>query len=199
MTDIRLDISNVLPFVSLNSSNLVLQLIATLISCIAPLRSCLSPHIPLRYLFFILLFSISPSLCKSTNTSVMSSQPQEIIPSTPKRKEWSEQRKDEILTVPVPVVESFPAGSSFFHNIDGGARGWSAVLGAWLFQFSMVGAITAFGSYQTFYEDQWLNVSSHSLLLDRAYTPSDQSIRLQTYSQSSISWIGSLQLFLEFL
>lgn len=74
------------------------------------------------------------------------------------------------------MVISAPTASSFFHNIDGGARGWSAVLGAWLFQFSMVGAVSSFGSYQTFYEDQWLN----------------------TYSESSVSWIGSLQLFLEF-
>jgi hypothetical protein len=94
------------------------------------------------------------------NTSVMSTRSQEPILSVPGRKESAEQPEDEILAVPVLVVESAPTTSGFFHNIDGGVRGWSAVLGAWLFQFSMVGVITAFGSYQTFYEDQWLNVSS---------------------------------------
>ena len=50
----------------------------------------------------------------------------------------------------------------FFHNIDGGARGWASVVGAWLIQFSMLGAVLAFGSYQTFYQDLWLPVSSRS-------------------------------------
>ncbi|KAM0812785.1 putative Major facilitator superfamily (MFS) profile domain-containing protein [Seiridium cardinale] len=66
--------------------------------------------------------------------------------------------------------------NGLFHNIDGGPRGWSTVLGSWLFQFSMIGTITAFGSYQSFYEDPWL----------------------RNYSESAIAWIGSLQLFLEF-
>ncbi|KAF2135753.1 uncharacterized protein K452DRAFT_292977 [Aplosporella prunicola CBS 121167] len=90
------------------------------------------------------------------------------MPSASRSKESTDQHEVEIL--------SAPKSGSFFHNVDGGLRGWSAVLGAWLFQFSMVGAISAFGSYQTFYEDQWL----------------------KTYSESTISWIGSLQLFLEF-
>lgn len=103
----------------------------------------------------------SPYLPTETaNASVMSSQAEKPISPAPGRKELAEQREDEILAAPVPVVESVSTTSGFFHNIDGGVRGWSAVLGAWLFQFAMVGAITAFGSYQTFYEDQWLNVSS---------------------------------------
>ena len=129
----------------------------------------------------------------------MSSHSQEIIPSAPGRSESAKQRKDKILTVPVPVIESAPTSSSFFQGVDGGARGWLAVLGAWLFQFSMVGTISAFGSFQTFYEHQWLNVSSQLLVLNRIDAQSDRDIRLQTYTESSISWIGSLQLFLEFL
>lgn len=47
----------------------------------------------------------------------------------------------------------------FFHDVDGGARGWACVLGAWLIQFSMLGTVMAFGSYQTFYQNHWLPVS----------------------------------------
>ena len=129
----------------------------------------------------------------------MPSHSQETIPSALGSHDSAKQRKDEILTVPVPVVGSAPTTSSFFHGVDGGARGWSAVLGAWLFQFAMVGTVSAFGSFQTFYEDQWLKVSGHLLVLNRVDALSDRSIRLQTYTESSISWIGSLQLFLEFL
>ncbi|KAK6199094.1 mannose-1-phosphate guanyltransferase [Pestalotiopsis sp. IQ-011] len=43
-----------------------------------------------------------------------------------------------------------------FHNVDGGGRGWASVMGAWLIQFSMLGAVLSFGSYQTFYQNQWL-------------------------------------------
>ncbi|KAH8693158.1 major facilitator superfamily domain-containing protein [Talaromyces proteolyticus] len=106
----------------------------------------------------------------------MSSQPQESIRTMTGSEKSAERTKREAVAASVPVVESAPRDSGFFHNIDGGIKGWSAVLGAWLFQFSMVGAVTAFGSYQTFYEATWLD----------------------EYSESSIAWIGSLQLFLEF-
>ncbi|KAK8104506.1 uncharacterized protein PG998_011539 [Apiospora kogelbergensis] len=66
--------------------------------------------------------------------------------------------------------------SGFFRDVDGGLRGWCAVLGSWLFQFSMIGTLTAFGSYQTFYQAHWL----------------------PAYSESAIAWVGSTQLFLEF-
>ncbi|KAK3328731.1 hypothetical protein B0H66DRAFT_609197 [Apodospora peruviana] len=73
-------------------------------------------------------------------------------------------------------------GAAFFSNfklanVDGGLSGWLAVLGAWLLHFAMVGVMSAFGSYQTFYEFEWL----------------------KTYAESAIAWIGSLQLFLELL
>lgn len=54
----------------------------------------------------------------------------------------------------------------FFHSVDGGGRGWASVMGAWLIQFSMLGAVLSFGSYQTFYQDQWLSVSSDMRSLD---------------------------------
>lgn len=107
----------------------------------------------------------------------MSSQSEETIASTPSRKVSAERCEDEILTVPMPVAESAPRSSGLFANVDGGLRGWSAVLGAWLFQFSMVGAISAFGSYQTFYEDQWLKVSG-SYEAKRAIRVSSQRPRL---------------------
>lgn len=48
----------------------------------------------------------------------------------------------------------------FLHDVDGGLQGWCAVLGSWLLQFSMIGTIVAFGSYQTFYEQRWLKASN---------------------------------------
>ncbi|KAK8000579.1 MFS general substrate transporter [Apiospora arundinis] len=69
-----------------------------------------------------------------------------------------------------------PERHGLFHGVDGGLRGWCAVLGSWLFQFSMIGTLTAFGSYQTFYQSAWL----------------------PAYSESTIAWVGSTQLFLEF-
>jgi hypothetical protein len=38
-------------------------------------------------------------------------------------------------------------------------------VGAWLIQFSMLGAVLAFGSYQTFYQDLWLPVSIGQYLM----------------------------------
>lgn len=62
------------------------------------------------------------------------------------------------------VADVAPEKRGFFHDVDGGARGWASVAGAWLIQFSMLGAVMAFGSYQTFYQDEWLTVSSASFL-----------------------------------
>jgi hypothetical protein len=78
--------------------------------------------------------------------------------------------------------------------IDGGLRGWSAgtsrniiicfrplislsVAGAWLIQFCMVGTVTSFGVTQTYYKQQFLS----------------------KYTLSQLSWIGSVQLFLEYI
>ncbi|PWN20909.1 MFS general substrate transporter [Microstroma glucosiphilum] len=55
-------------------------------------------------------------------------------------------------------------------------RAWLAVAGAWLVQIAAVGPVNAFGSYQAIY---W-----------NAYVPG--------VSASSLSWIGSLQIFFEF-
>ncbi|KDN35743.1 MFS general substrate transporter [Tilletiaria anomala UBC 951] len=93
------------------------------------------------------------------------------------------QEIEEIVAVSPPQyrnegISSPPSAQAtyFWANVDGGLLGWLTVTGAWLLQFAMVGAVTSFGSYQTFYQNIWLS----------------------TYSSSSIAWIGSLQLFLEF-
>ncbi|KAI8819709.1 MFS general substrate transporter [Fimicolochytrium jonesii] len=59
---------------------------------------------------------------------------------------------------------------------DGGLRGWLTVFGSWLFQFCMVGAVTSFGAYQDFYSERFLS----------------------NVAPSAISWIGTIQLFLEY-
>lgn len=71
-------------------------------------------------------------------------------PIVQESKETIEQHPAE-----TPAVLNGP-----IHETDGGLRGWATLTGCWLFQFSMVGTITAFGSYQSFYEEEWLQVSS---------------------------------------
>jgi hypothetical protein len=92
--------------------------------------------------------------------SATNSQSEQPPSSAKSHVESDEQHNDEMA-----YDQSVKSVSSkrFLDNIDGGLRGWLTVLGAWLFQFSMVGAVTAFGSYQTFYESDWLNVSQLSL------------------------------------
>ncbi|PVH94306.1 MFS general substrate transporter [Periconia macrospinosa] len=107
----------------------------------------------------------------------MASPSRETVTSTPNHSDPPEKHdKKGISVTPLQVGETTPTKKVFFDDIDGGLRGWSAVVGAWLIQFAMVGAVSAFGSFQTFYEQTWL----------------------KTYSHSEIAWIGSLQLFLEF-
>ncbi|TDL15990.1 MFS general substrate transporter [Rickenella mellea] len=58
---------------------------------------------------------------------------------------------------------------------DGGLRGWSIVFADWIIQFVMAGAITGFGAFQTYYSTTYL----------------------PKYSTSTISWIGTVEVFLE--
>lgn len=57
---------------------------------------------------------------------------------------------------------------------DGGIEAWSVVLGAWLVLFATFGYVNAFGVYQAYYRER-LGVSA-----------------------SAISWIGSVQIWLQF-
>ncbi|CAL1707485.1 unnamed protein product [Somion occarium] len=59
---------------------------------------------------------------------------------------------------------------------EGKWHAWSTVFGAWLIQFCAVGIITSFGVFEEFYTTTWLT----------------------KMSASSISWIGSAQIFLEY-
>lgn len=78
--------------------------------------------------------------------------------------------------------------------IDGGWRGWStgtfcdviiclqrlishSVAGVWLLQFCMTGTVISFGVTQTYYKQHFLS----------------------EYTLSQLSWIGSVQLFLEYI
>ncbi|ETS76547.1 hypothetical protein PFICI_11934 [Pestalotiopsis fici W106-1] len=79
-----------------------------------------------------------------------------------------------------PVTKASVEMGGFFHNVDGGGRGWASVLGAWMIQFSMLGAVLSFGSYQTFYQDQWLPVSSPLRIFpDPSLMPTQRTIRTQ--------------------
>lgn len=97
----------------------------------------------------------------------MSSPPQEPILFARDRMESAKKPDDAIPVRSVLSVESTPAATGGFADIDGGLRGWLTVLGAWLFAFSMIGVLLAFGNYQTFYQDHWLTVSCVSLVLSR--------------------------------
>lgn len=79
-------------------------------------------------------------------TKTVSAAPSETLPSTPQ---------------PVPVK-------------DGGLRAWLQVLGSFIMYFNLWGYTFAFGSFQNYYESEYL---------------------LGT-SASSIAWIGSIQAFL---
>ncbi|KAI0037013.1 major facilitator superfamily domain-containing protein, partial [Vararia minispora EC-137] len=60
---------------------------------------------------------------------------------------------------------------------DGGMRAWLTIFGAWLVQFCTYGTVASFGVYQDFYTREFLVNST----------------------ASDISWIGSLQLALQYL
>ncbi|KZW04433.1 MFS general substrate transporter [Exidia glandulosa HHB12029] len=59
-------------------------------------------------------------------------------------------------------------------SYDSGWRAWSTVVGAWLMNFSNMGAVNTFGVYQDFYVREYLT----------------------NYSASDIAWIGGMQPFL---
>ncbi|KAK1223465.1 hypothetical protein PQX77_013654 [Marasmius sp. AFHP31] len=67
------------------------------------------------------------------------------------------------------------SGDATDRYAEGPWRAWSTVLGAWLVQACAVGMLSSFGVFQEFYTTTWLPTSS----------------------ASAISWIGSIQLFLE--
>lgn len=84
----------------------------------------------------------------------------EVSRTEPSSNAASIQPPAEVVPVTIPIEKR-----GYFHNVDGGARGWASVLGAWLIQFSMLGAVMGFGSYQTFYQDRWLPVSLQCILV----------------------------------
>ena len=90
-------------------------------------------------------------------------------------------RKDSLETVSATAVDGqrSPAPSVMTDNsifLDGGARAWLTVLGAFLALFCSFGQLNSFGTFQTWYAEHQL----HDL------------------PPSTISWIGSLQLWVFF-
>ncbi|KAF7586459.1 hypothetical protein BBP40_008819 [Aspergillus hancockii] len=59
---------------------------------------------------------------------------------------------------------------------EGGLRGWMAVVGGWCLMFKTFGCINAFGIYEAYYKQTFL----------------------KNESESTIAWIGSLQVFFMF-
>lgn len=60
---------------------------------------------------------------------------------------------------------------------DGGLRAWSTVCGAWLVEFSVVGVAASFGAMHELYAKEYLS----------------------DYSPSIIAWIGSVQIFMQYV
>lgn len=83
----------------------------------------------------------------------------------------------------IPILDNYPPQQPNGRKLDplappdGGLRAWLNVLGGFLVLFSTFGYTNAFGVYQAYYK---------------------QTI-FRSYSNSSISWIGSVQLCLFFL
>ena len=90
-------------------------------------------------------------------------------------------RKDSLASQSATAVDGVRSHSpSVMSNIsifpDGGARAWLTVLGAFLALFCSFGQLNSFGTFQTWYAEHQL----HDL------------------PPSTISWIGSLQLWVFF-
>ncbi|KAI0738828.1 MFS general substrate transporter [Daedaleopsis nitida] len=91
------------------------------------------------------------------------------------------ERKDSFATLSATAVDdqrsiqpSVLTNGSIFP--DGGARAWLTVLGAFLALFCSFGQLNSFGTFQTWYAEH----------------------QLHTLAPSTISWIGSLQLWVFF-
>ncbi|KAJ7573943.1 major facilitator superfamily domain-containing protein [Mycena floridula] len=89
------------------------------------------------------------------------------IPSLPSEPPFSHPDPKEEEVEEVRASENASRSESW--------EAWSTVLGIFIIQLSVVGVITAFGVFQSFYVTEWL----------------------PHYSSSAISWIGSVQNFFE--
>lgn len=106
----------------------------------------------------------------SLSNSAMSVPPEESEASRTEPSSNTEPIYQQLVGVAPTTIATKESKNmekrGFLHNVDGGGRGWASVMGAWLIQFSMLGAVLSFGSYQTFYQDQWLSVSSDMRSID---------------------------------
>lgn len=132
------------------------------------LRHCL------RHESSLLLFFRATAGCSQMSRSSMDTA---LSPSSREKEMVSEQLCDS-TPVPGSVAAVSPSSSVSFRNppIDRGWRAWMTVIGSFFALFCSFGQINAFGTYQDYYEDHQL----HEL------------------APSTISWIGSLQLWVFF-
>ncbi|KAF4612794.1 hypothetical protein D9613_011747 [Agrocybe pediades] len=86
-----------------------------------------------------------------------------------------ETSREEVPPLPAtePEIVSVPEAGQRY---DGGKDAWATLIGAWLVQFCTYGYVSAFGIYQDYYTKDFLSL----------------------HSPSAISWIGSVQLFLQY-
>lgn len=88
--------------------------------------------------------------------------------------EVSEKEVRDITAAPLGAVTSETPSNPPAEIPDGGFRAWLQVLGCFFLWFNLWGYTFAFGTFQNFYEQQYLT----------------------TTSSSAIAWIGSIQSFL---
>lgn len=90
-------------------------------------------------------------------------------------QEASDCRNEKDTTVPDAEIATSPS-ASMFEVPDGGLAAWSVILGAWFAFTATFGYVNAFGIFQAYYI---------------AGTVGD-------FSASIFSWIGSVQIWIQF-
>ena len=86
-------------------------------------------------------------------------------------------------------------GHDVYHFPEGGFRAWLVVSGSAASMFCTFGYLTGFG----YVKGVWLEIQLAVLkIYDRIYQQWYAENQLKSYTQSDISWIGSVQIFLTF-
>lgn len=83
---------------------------------------------------------------------------------------------DDSLSDDAVPVEKLPKQNPISPPPDGGREAWGVVIGGFLVFFVMFGLLTAFGTFQAYYATN----------------------QLSDWTESDISWIGSIQVFLTY-
>ncbi|KAF5316574.1 hypothetical protein D9619_006464 [Psilocybe cf. subviscida] len=96
-----------------------------------------------------------------------------VSPTSSQREQDFDEKEKEVTA---NVLEAFHVSPDVVLKYDEGARAWCTVLGAWLVQFCLLGLPLSFGVMESFYAQDYLS----------------------NFSPSTINWIGSTQLGLQF-